>query len=784
MTSAEQAGGLTFEAPGPGSYKQDPVHFPRPLTRYWTEIHPGAVRARHGRLRALLRDADRRARDGVRQRLRLQTQLPAPEEEIPQRFARAAEVMAGKLWREQLREWDETCKPTAIAKHRELQAVDPDALSDDELVEYLDRCRDHHAAMITQHMRFTASAVVPTGDFLAHVGDWTGLPPAELLGLMRGASPVSAGASAELERLIAAIARRPGGAGAARVGRRPGRDARGAALARRRDGRGDVRLPRPRRLPAARRLRHLRAVRARAARRAAAGDPDRRRRQARRTSDVEAQIAEIRGKVPEEHRDEFDELLGEARLIYRLRDERGVYSDIWASGIMRRAALAAGRRLAARGPHRRARRTSSTPASTRCARSSRGSGGPSADELAARAAYRADAQRQGRAADARPARRRRRRTRPGCRRPSARLMRATGHRARRAVRQLRGGARGAPAARARGEPRRLRGHGAARSPARPSSTGSSRATSSSRVDDRGVQHPAAAARRDRHRQRRPALALGDRRARVRHPRRRRDARGDGADRGRRARARRRRRGRGDGPRVSERRPARGGRATRRSSARRPSGSARRSGTACRFRPASRSRAPIVEAVAVGRRGGDRSRSPRLVAAARRPARRALVGGRRGRRRRELRRPAPDAAQRAVGRRPGRRAAARSGGRRTPTRRSPTASGSACSRGRASASSSRRCSTPRRAGVMFTQNPVTGADERMIEASWGLGEAVVAGLVIPDSFRIDRAGEVLERTAGPQADRDPRASPAAAPSRRRFRPSWPSSSASTTASSRS
>ncbi len=128
------------------------------------------------------------------------TQLPAPEEEIPQRFARAAEVMAGKLWREQLREWDETVKPNAIAKHRELQSVDPDALSDDELVEYLGRCRDHHAAMITQHMRFTASAVVPTGDFLAHVGDWTGLPPAELLGLMRGASPVSAGASAELER--------------------------------------------------------------------------------------------------------------------------------------------------------------------------------------------------------------------------------------------------------------------------------------------------------------------------------------------------------------------------------------------------------------------------------------------------------------------------------------------------------------------------------------------------------------------------------------------------------
>ncbi len=52
-----------------------------------------------------------------------------------------------------------------------------------------------------------------------------------------------------------------------------------------------------------------------------------------------------------------------------------------------------------------------------------------------------------------------------------------------------------------------------------------------------------------------------------------------------------------------------------------------------------------------------------------------------------------------------------------------------------------------AGVMFTQNPITGADERMIEASWGLGEAVVAGLVIPDNFRVDRSGEVLERTPG-------------------------------------
>ena len=52
-----------------------------------------------------------------------------------------------------------------------------------------------------------------------------------------------------------------------------------------------------------------------------------------------------------------------------------------------------------------------------------------------------------------------------------------------------------------------------------------------------------------------------------------------------------------------------------------------------------------------------------------------------------------------------------------------------------------------AGVLFTRNPVTGEDERVIEASWGLGEAVVSGLVTPDSFRVARGGHELERTLG-------------------------------------
>ena len=52
-----------------------------------------------------------------------------------------------------------------------------------------------------------------------------------------------------------------------------------------------------------------------------------------------------------------------------------------------------------------------------------------------------------------------------------------------------------------------------------------------------------------------------------------------------------------------------------------------------------------------------------------------------------------------------------------------------------------------AGVLFTRNPLDGADEFVIEAAWGLGEAVVAGLVAPDRFRVGRDGSVLERARG-------------------------------------
>lgn len=379
---------LHFDPPGPGFWSQDPVHFPRPLTRYFQETHPASFRKGtndFARFYGMLIDGLQIA---YLNGFAYNQVMHAPDAEIPERFQRAELTFKDKLWREQLREWDETRKPAAVAAHREIQAVDPDALSDADLAAYLTRCRDHHAAMMAQHMRFTAGAMIPTGDFLAHVGDWTGIAPAELLGLMRGASAVSAGGSDQLEQLKSAFANDPAALALLQSDQEPGALLKalsalpgpaGAAMTaylgfvgnRPLDG-FDISEPAALEMPDS----LVRAIRVALTSRSQ-GDQN-----------GEAALTSIRDRVPAGHRAEFDELLGEARLTYRLRDERGVYSDIWASGLMRRAALAAGRRAVSKGRLASPEQIVDASLDEMCALVM-GSGGPSADELAQRAAYRA-----------------------------------------------------------------------------------------------------------------------------------------------------------------------------------------------------------------------------------------------------------------------------------------------------------------------------------------------------------------------------------------------------------
>ena len=51
-----------------------------------------------------------------------------------------------------------------------------------------------------------------------------------------------------------------------------------------------------------------------------------------------------------------------------------------------------------------------------------------------------------------------------------------------------------------------------------------------------------------------------------------------------------------------------------------------------------------------------------------------------------------------------------------------------------------------AGILFTANPLNGRhDQALINAAWGLGEAIVGGLVTPDTLTVDKtSGKVLAR----------------------------------------
>ena len=57
-----------------------------------------------------------------------------------------------------------------------------------------------------------------------------------------------------------------------------------------------------------------------------------------------------------------------------------------------------------------------------------------------------------------------------------------------------------------------------------------------------------------------------------------------------------------------------------------------------------------------------------------------------------------------------------------------------------------------AGVMFTVNPVTGAtDEMVINATWGLGEALVSGRVTPDTIIASKDdGRIMDLALGDKA----------------------------------
>jgi rifampicin phosphotransferase len=379
----------TFVPPNDGTWELDVTHFARPIT--WFTRSPlvsGFPRgfaeglARYG---LLLGRFDVAVIDGFlyAQRLPFGAGGTATPEQMQDRIETSARAFTERFWREDLADWDEVVKPGAVAAHLALQAVDPTALSDDELAEHVGRCRDHFEAMIELHHRYSAPSVMATGDFLAGALEWTGATAGELLGLLRGTSAVSTGvATAELDALADAVVASDNARAVLAAPDDPvavldvlaaDLDVGPAALAyldaiRYRSIGYDVGEPSAGELPAT----LVGAIRAAVAhRKSGPGD------------DGDAALTAIRGRVPAEHLVEFDDRLHEARLANRFRDERATYSDGWAVGLARRALLEAGRRLAARGALADPAHAVDTDAAELAALL-RGEPGPTAEEVAAR----------------------------------------------------------------------------------------------------------------------------------------------------------------------------------------------------------------------------------------------------------------------------------------------------------------------------------------------------------------------------------------------------------------
>ena len=358
---------VTWEAPGKGPWELETTHFSRPAARFssaaYTEAFPRGFAAGTARYGLLLDHLLPKAVNGF---LYMQpVPFMAPEgamkpppkpvlwlltrlhPKMRARIATSARAFEEKQWRKDLELWDNTDKPAAIEQHLAIQMIDVRALTDAGLIEHLARCLEHSGNMAELHHKYTATAVVATGDFIADAVPWTGATIGEVCGMLRGSSPISNGFAAE--ELVKAGEALAANSDATAVLRSTGRPEEKLATVSADPNVGsavrayidavqfrsvgyDVADPMAGEMP---------EVLVEALLTAAEGTGP-------RASDAAAEEA-LRSKVPAEHRATFDEKLAEARLVNRIRDERGVYADGWATGLARRAVLEAGRRLHDRG---------------------------------------------------------------------------------------------------------------------------------------------------------------------------------------------------------------------------------------------------------------------------------------------------------------------------------------------------------------------------------------------------------------------------------------------------
>lgn len=306
-------------------------------------------------------------------------------ESLQRRIRTSSRVFDRRVWLGEVERWHGTDKPAIGNALRAAARVDPETLGNNELLEHLARCRSNLRRAIYVHHRYDVTPAVAVGDLLANLQTWTGSPATTFLDLLhRG--PRSVLRAQEVQKLAEAIAVHPrhvttlvrgfeqrsvvdwlrsiGGSAAPAV--EGCLDVTGWWIA------GpvcDIDEPCLIEVPEILAASLLAAV-ARTRGPVDAGAADR--------------ASDVRRTLPADRRLEFDRMLGDARAVHAVRDERALYCDIWATGVLRRAMMAAGRRLGDGGRIEQAEHVLETGGGELRLLLTSGRG-PSAGDLAARA---------------------------------------------------------------------------------------------------------------------------------------------------------------------------------------------------------------------------------------------------------------------------------------------------------------------------------------------------------------------------------------------------------------
>lgn len=351
ITTLGEMGSLSFLPPGEGFWTFDPTHFPRPMTPWLQATYSfkkGTYHAR--RIGCMIHDIKMRF---VHQFAFTQPDIQPPSEALE----RAAEAYwTKKLYEDDYREFTDFFRPECEDMQEQLRKVNPSSLSYVALKSYVARCYDMAAEFWTRHHTYTFPTFAAVGDYMNRMSALTEKGIMDTLQLLEASSPESRGLLNRKDPLLAKMYDLLINSEKAMFLLQH-KDAAWAL---------DCLMHMPEELGEV-----MREVKLKYGWRLAGGydlvvpamietpdfflktlymgtqeDPLMAEKAEKK---VKALAEEWRNALPEDKHAEFDEILDQGVRFFRMRDERGLATDLSGIGLCRRGIIEAGRRLTDQG---------------------------------------------------------------------------------------------------------------------------------------------------------------------------------------------------------------------------------------------------------------------------------------------------------------------------------------------------------------------------------------------------------------------------------------------------